>query len=713
MRGDFLNIIAIVPILERKEKLSHSLSSIQSQTESPSRIIVVYEREEQSQLMDNEGDLLLTENLRTKNLSGAINHAVDEILMRRNEWNINLESTWLALLEDDDWWEPEYIENCIRMIENDIHQVVCGLVRYDEKNPNGVPTPIPEHLEASSFLIENPNIQGSNMFVRMDAFLEAGGFDESLYSCADRDFFIRLFEGTNHKWARIERYLVHHDARDSGRISDRGSARKLQGLRRFAMKHQFIMNDDEWREFHEVSTNKFGLITTTEVPNMSDYEEQYVVGSRKWESVRKLTVGVTLGSEQLARRFIQSFSNLVREFSHQVKLVICLHEIALDEIEPIIEKSGLDISEVVVREEEWGHTNGKGGKLGPWFLRKGNRKGVSWGRCVLHYAIWLETKLEGDPLIWILDDDIIFESTHLEQISYIANDMLSKGISVGIGHIVGDPPLIPIYTVRGQLIDFYYANLSKQNPYRNRVEIEQFHFHEMHHDLSTARMDHLEFPIGFYSAMQTEIDIEEIMSGKSVTRKVHCEWRKRGEIPTRGGNTLLLDSSLLIKWPNMAPNCGGIQFRRGDSLWTQWIALDEPNSICSVPLTVLQDRLTSKDSIHSFESIRGDIAGSMLVRAIRQVKSMSEIPTSNIANGVINESKLREARLISNLIRVKSLMWLNGIEQRIIMQIENLTSILIRKKWPESITDELETFLHELGDSIEIFNRVHEAEQLN
>ena len=97
-------------------------------------------------------------------------------------------------------------------------------------------------------MIKNPNVQGSNLFIRMDAFLEAGGFDESLLSCTDRDLCIRLFERKKHKWVRLEQHLVHHDARNLGRISDSGSFTKKQGLRRFAMKHQFIMNDEDWVE---------------------------------------------------------------------------------------------------------------------------------------------------------------------------------------------------------------------------------------------------------------------------------------------------------------------------------------------------------------------------------------------------------------------------------------------------------------------------------
>jgi len=75
----------------------------------------------------------------------------------------------------------------------------------------------------------------------------------------------------------------------------------------------------------------------------------------------------------------------------------------------------------------------------------------------------------------------------------------------------------------------------------------------------------------------------------------------------------------------------------------------------------------------------------MLVRAIQEVKSISEIPSSALVDHVLFGSKLREARLITNLLRVKYLMQFIGIEQQYILQIENLSSIIIMHDWPGSM----------------------------
>lgn len=46
-------------------------------------------------------------------------------------------------------------------------------------------------LDMHDFLVGNPRIQGSNLFVRLDQLCAAGCFDEALSSCTDRDLCLR------------------------------------------------------------------------------------------------------------------------------------------------------------------------------------------------------------------------------------------------------------------------------------------------------------------------------------------------------------------------------------------------------------------------------------------------------------------------------------------------------------------------------------------
>ncbi|HEX2922976.1 MAG TPA: hypothetical protein VHS28_02985, partial [Chloroflexota bacterium] len=48
--------------------------------------------------------------------------------------------------------------------------------------------------------------------------------------------------------------------------------------------------------------------------------------------------------------------------------------------------------------------------------------------------------------------------------------------------------------------------------------------------------------------------------------------RPPSSIPTRGGNTIVLDVEALRTYPNMAPVLNGISLRRGDTLWCTQLA---------------------------------------------------------------------------------------------------------------------------------------------
>ena len=75
----------------------------------------------------------------------------------------------------------------------------------------------PNQLSVNDFLIGNPGIQGSNIFIRLSCFLEAGGFDENIKSCTDRDLCIRITDLGDIHYKRITTPLMNHFA-ESNRI---------------------------------------------------------------------------------------------------------------------------------------------------------------------------------------------------------------------------------------------------------------------------------------------------------------------------------------------------------------------------------------------------------------------------------------------------------------------------------------------------------------
>ena len=497
-----LQIIAIIPTHKRNSDFNRAFDSISNQSRPADRILIVHEKEDDYPHLLSGNTIHATINKRTKSLSGAINHAIDEIILNRHDWKIKPDSTWLALLDDDDWWGAEYLEKCVSLVDEQCHQVVAGLTRYDLSNPEGFNLSVPEELQCDSFLIKNPHIQGSNLFVRMDSFLTAGGFDESILSCTDRDFCIRLFENNNHHWKRLNQHLVHHDARKSGRISDPNSKRKTQGIQRFAMKHQFRMDEEHWGEFLQVTQERFGIEldqlyshTVTGLSKEIGTENPHLEGKIEHYD---LTLGVTFSDLDLAEKFVDSLKKIVPKWPHRTRLVACLHKINPSEIDSIFQKANLTTLEIIIYDEKSATELANSGGLGPWFLNEKCRTGVSWGRCVLHRRILDQIGNDNRPLIWILDEDMQLHlcnssdpnckgfDAFLQTVWY----MKKFGIDVGIGHVIGDPPIHPLFTLRTQMLDLHYSRMMEKSGFL-RINWGLENLNDIHHALSTSRFDHL------------------------------------------------------------------------------------------------------------------------------------------------------------------------------------------------------------------------------
>lgn len=246
----YSEVAIIIPTSHGIDFLRRSLNSLANQTYMPKKAVVVSDQSnpnnsEISELVASYKNRLGIDhimNTHAQNVSGAINSGLEH-LDRGNYLDNNM---FVGLLDDDDWWEPRYLENCVKFsYEYESDWIVPGLIRYDEKNPLGSKQPIPHVLSVSDFLVGNPNVQGSNLFVRAKNFKEVGRYDETLPSTTDRDICLRLLQkGT--KYTILFNHLVHHDAfARSDRLSQPGSNRKREGLKAFYEKYSELMNGEQ------------------------------------------------------------------------------------------------------------------------------------------------------------------------------------------------------------------------------------------------------------------------------------------------------------------------------------------------------------------------------------------------------------------------------------------------------------------------------------
>ena len=508
-------------------------------------------------------------------------------------------------------------------------------------------------LVAYRFILNLPSLQlqfePGEPTMKVAGFLNAGGFDEALDSA---------FECRLECWLRLYEANEDHD--------------------RYSEQLATILSSSMSPNLRQKMDLRRGLLSA-EGAHSSPLNSSTTALKKGASKTTEITLCVTFGDADLATQFFQSLSQSVLE-NINLHLVACCFQVSPNEIEMLLEKQPSLLKSHKVLPESWGHEQGREGKMGPWYEDESHRRGVSWGRCVLHRAAALFSPAEA---MWILDDDIAFSQASVGNALHEFDGMKSDGRKVGVGAILGDAPIPPSYMVRTQTIDFYYAQFLSGNGQAVSPPQEML-FHDMHHDLSTENTYHLEYPLGLVQASKHDGFNAGILHGKSLTRAVHSRWKNQSQLLARGGNTLVLGNDVLLRYPNMAPNLAGIMCRRGDTLWTRRIQAEHPEWIGNANVALEQRR---HDDFHfgTRNGVRGDILGSMLVR----LHDRPEFSEDEMYEFVL----LREARLISNLKRTLTLLRLMEVveaEQRPLIQ---LLGELEQTPWPEDLRDHLSSFI--------------------
>tara|TARA_B110000008_G_scaffold102037_1_gene104833 strand:+ start:4177 stop:5871 length:1695 start_codon:yes stop_codon:yes gene_type:complete len=532
-----------------------------------------------------------------------------------------------------------------------------------EDNLPGFYNSIVEKLVANRFDFPNLVSKSSLHFVELGIkiglfqFLQHGGFDES-----DDIYFVADFNSRITNYREVKDFEEHYNVTSSST---------------FFQKISLMTSQKE----KEISTRKDNSVFQS-VKNQESLSH-------------RVTIGLTVGSYDLFEQFLRSFKSCFENDLHSISIIICCFMVDSDEIQRMIQKSAPNLSSITILREEWGIDSSNSGQLGVWFQNEKHQSGVSFGRCVLHRAL---SEYADDGAIWILDDDVVFHEQTISELNNSIQSMTLNGQQVGIGAILGDPPIPPAYVLRTQAVDFYYAHIFANGAGSWKTQ-DQKSMHDIHHDLSTSRSDHLEIPLGLMYCKNPTLSSWSIFSGKSVTRPIHSEWDQLDTIPTRGGNTLILNKQPLRDWPNQAPMCENIQFRRGDTIWSKLIQKNSPELICAIPLSLEHIRRDSSESIGSIDSIRGDIFGSMYSRSLNE-------ENRNAANIICN-SLGREARLIMNLIRAHYLLNFLNHDKKQLSSLQNIIDELIATPYSKVFENELTNYIENESHYIRKFRRAN------
>jgi hypothetical protein len=167
---------------------------------------------------------------------------------------------FVAILDDDDAWEPNHLECCLdAALARDLNMVASGLIRHEADGDLATDTRSRASSIARELFVRGQHIQGSNLFVRLDLLLLAGGFDERLPSCTDRDLCLRLVALEELRFGSTDRHTVHHyaDPRPD-RLSTPVRPPSWTGLTRFFRKHGLRFDAATRNEAEVRASERFG-----------------------------------------------------------------------------------------------------------------------------------------------------------------------------------------------------------------------------------------------------------------------------------------------------------------------------------------------------------------------------------------------------------------------------------------------------------------------
>ena len=655
-------VVALVATRDRVALLRRAIASVAAQTRSPDALIVVEDQRDvgpdvrrvvvETALPPNV-DIILLGNRRTPGASGAWNSGLDEATRRFAP----AEAIFVAVLDDDDWWDRDHIAACLaHAVTHDLDMVAAGIVRHDDAHPDGHVLEPPAALSANTPLVRNPHIQGSNLFVRLSALLEAGMFDESLRSTTDRDLLVRLADIAV-TYAPLARAMVHHDARgDRPRLSAAGSEAKSQGLARFWRKYRLRMDEEQRAAFEVRARTLFATDVASVVPMPQTLplrpEERAAPESSGDDEPIVLVVGVTAdGDERGAARVTPLLDDLLALQSDDrlAALDVVVVEngaggtVLRSRVDEMIARGLRCYLADIARQRQ----DAAAGFFGPGFTRRDGRLGISEARAITQS--YVRRMMRPGSIAWILDDDkrlvpLVHEAGHLVRRSFDIVDTIarlrSSGAAVVLGVNTGAAPVPAAATLRTQLVDLA-ANLAAMRalgpdtlwPDGTAENVEHARAApDYYYDLARPHTWHLELPFWFRpegSAMRVRDNFVQlcaraprILAGEQIFRPLFIDGDAALMLhPSirRGGNTLVFDAGALVNVPQIVPSPAGRPTRRSDMVWALLQVHVRGRRVEEAPFAVFHDRSDADVRELDVAALVDDIRGYALYSMIRDV----------------------------------------------------------------------------------------------
>ena len=180
-------VTVVIPTRNRRRQLSDALRSALSQTGPAVEVVVVDEASTDGtkELLDRLQDRRLTvrRHDRARGVAAARNSALD-----------TARTEWIAFLDDDDVWAPDWLSTALTAAANRAAGLVYGSCSLIDERRRLVGTHRAVAPATAQDRLSSDNVIGgpSAVVIRTETLRDAGGFDERLSALADWDAWLRL-----------------------------------------------------------------------------------------------------------------------------------------------------------------------------------------------------------------------------------------------------------------------------------------------------------------------------------------------------------------------------------------------------------------------------------------------------------------------------------------------------------------------------------------
>lgn len=228
------NITCVITTHNRDAYLKEAVYSAINQTTPPFEIII-------SNNLPNEKTQTLINTISEK--STVPIKYIEHSMKGRGSISANLAASmakgdYIAFLDDDDMWEPDYFENIIDLISEKKSRIIYTWFLKLQNNKKIPYKELKENLKMQDILLVNPGCGISNLIVERKLFVSLGGFDDYIHLSNDKDFLIRaLYYG--YEYYVLKKNLVVQRKHNDEQLTDINRD-FLIGMKRFFKKHEWM-----------------------------------------------------------------------------------------------------------------------------------------------------------------------------------------------------------------------------------------------------------------------------------------------------------------------------------------------------------------------------------------------------------------------------------------------------------------------------------------